>query len=88
MERIVSDLEKSESVGSGLRDLLSRHNNLGLDTYAEHVAYEGMLSDVILAVRGRFPSLFFVWRGKSDQYLHYLTSCREGGRAAFCAALA
>ena len=58
---IVSDPEKSESVESGLEEILSRYNSLGLDTVASHIEYEKMQSSVILGSMRALSWLIFLF---------------------------
>ncbi len=58
---IVSDPQKAESVENGLKEILSGHSNLGLDTIAEHIAYEEMQSSIIFGSMRALSWLIFLF---------------------------
>ena len=58
---IVSDQEKSESVESGLKEIVSGHDNLGLDTMAAHIEYEKMQSNIIFGSMQAVSWLIFLF---------------------------
>lgn len=58
---IVSDPEESESVESGLKEIVSGHDNLGLDTMAAHIEYEKMQSSIIFGSMQAVSWLIFLF---------------------------
>ena len=58
---IVSNPAKAERVESGLRELLSSHSNLGLDTIGTHIEYEKMQSSIIFGGMQALSWLIFLF---------------------------
>ena len=58
---IVSAPEKSESVESGLKEIVSGHSNLGRDTLAAHIEYEKMQSSIIFGSMQAVSCLIFLF---------------------------
>ena len=58
---IVNDPDKSESVESGLKEIVSGHYNLGLDTIGAHIEYEKMQSSIIFGSMQAVSWLIFLF---------------------------
>lgn len=58
---IVSEPPKAEYVERELRELLSRHSDLGLDTIAAHIEYEKMQSSIIFGGMRALSWLIFLF---------------------------